>query len=293
MTLAGLNTVNLSQINTFQQFILFLLIMLGSAILVSIVVVHARRKAFDRKFKSILEQKQWKGRFMRRMSFSKSRTREAPGENRAAIRGTAIKVEESSEENTNGLPESHKSTDLAPSIANGNGGNGAILGPANAEKQGTTEPTAGQPLTIDTGMSRRITFASTTSPTRHRGHNPLFPMQGVGARGDLLNHPKRSMSNSLDLPRSSEHEPSAPEADPHAPFAFLSGALIGRNSRFSNLTLAEREKLGGVEYRAVSILAVVVPVYFVLWQLLGCIGLGAYIANIRPDTAAANAENPW
>lgn len=40
MTEAGLNTINLSQMNTFQQFILFLLILLGSAIWVSIAVVR-------------------------------------------------------------------------------------------------------------------------------------------------------------------------------------------------------------------------------------------------------------
>ena len=44
MTEAGLNTVNLSELNTFQQFILFLLIMLGSAILVSIAVLQVRQR---------------------------------------------------------------------------------------------------------------------------------------------------------------------------------------------------------------------------------------------------------
>lgn len=46
MTLAGLGTVNRSKLNPFQQFVLFVLIMLGSAIFVSLTVVHVRRKAF-------------------------------------------------------------------------------------------------------------------------------------------------------------------------------------------------------------------------------------------------------
>ena len=62
MTEAGLNTVNLSQLNTFQQFILFLLILLGSAIWVSIAVVHVRRKAFERRFKNIVEQERQRRR---------------------------------------------------------------------------------------------------------------------------------------------------------------------------------------------------------------------------------------
>jgi potassium uptake Trk family protein len=33
--------------------------------------------------------------------------------------------------------------------------------------------------------------------------------------------------------------------------------------------------------------------YFVLWQLLGCIGLGAWVAYNAADTAATNGYNPW
>ncbi|KAN0066703.1 Cation transport domain containing protein [Elaphomyces granulatus] len=59
MTLAGLNTVNLSTLNTFQQVLLWLLIMLGSTILVSAVVVIVRRRAFEKEFARIaIEQHQ-------------------------------------------------------------------------------------------------------------------------------------------------------------------------------------------------------------------------------------------
>lgn len=44
MTEAGLNTINLSELNTFQQFILFFLIMIGSAILMSIAVLKVRER---------------------------------------------------------------------------------------------------------------------------------------------------------------------------------------------------------------------------------------------------------
>ena len=300
MTLAGLNTVNLSQINTFQQFMLFLLIMLGSAILVSIVVVHIRRKAFERRFTYVLEQKRGRSNFMRRMSFSRSRTREAPGENAAAIRGTAMAPEEGSNEKENGISASGDGpVDLHTFVASENsetakkGEDESVAAPSSTEKSTTRELADAQPLSVDTGVFRRITFASTTSPTRQRHHSPIFSMQGVGARGDLLNHPQRSRSRSNEMPRISEDDQPAGEAEPHSGFAFLSSGFVGRNSQFSNLTLAEREKLGGVEYRAVSILAVVVPVYFVLWQLLGCIGLGAYVANNRLEAAETNGENPW
>lgn len=60
MTLAGLNTVNLSELNTFQQVLLFLLIMLGSAIWVSAFVVHVRWKAFTRRMAAVKEERRRK-----------------------------------------------------------------------------------------------------------------------------------------------------------------------------------------------------------------------------------------
>ena len=171
--------------------------------------------------------------------------------------------------------------------------NGKPPGTANTEQHGDNKANVEKSSVVDTGVSRRITFASSTSPNRQRIHSSIFSMQGVGARGDILNHPKRSLSGLHDLPSISEHEPVGHFAQPQSAFGFLSSVLVGRNSQFSGLTLAEREKLGGVEYKAVTILAWVVPLYFVLWQLLGCIGLGAYVANNRPQAAAANGENPW
>ena len=68
---------------------------------------------------------------------------------------------------------------------------------------------------------------------------------------------------------------------------------IGRNSTFHDLTEGQREKLGGVEYRAISFLSIIVPVYFVLWQLLGCLGVGAYVARNKASLTRQNGINPW
>jgi Trk-type K+ transport system membrane component len=66
-----------------------------------------------------------------------------------------------------------------------------------------------------------------------------------------------------------------------------------RNSQFHGLSDAEREHLGGCEYRAIQLLSWMVPLYFVLFQLLGCLGIGAYVANNRADTARRNGLDPW
>ena len=196
MTLAGLNTVNLSQLNTWQQFMLFLLTILGSAILVSTAVVHVRRKAFERKFKSVVE---------------KERQR--------------LKV------------------------------------------QRDVVPDKGLPFTL----SRRRSLS-----TEER------ELDGVVQRG-------RTMASKQRSPLATLIERRVRGTSKY----FQSEGRVGRTSQFYSLTLSERERLGGVEYRAVMLLEVIVPVYFVLWQLFGCIGLGAYVATYRADTTLQNGLNPW
>lgn len=290
MTEAGLNTVNLSQLNTFQQFILFLLILLGSAIWVSIAVVYFRRKFFERRFKSIVAEERQRRRNRsssgRRLSLPGSRSWSRPEVDGVVVRGRAITSDQKSTEEAHGhLTHSRDQSQHSPKPVQDAEG-------LEAENSNPGPPQAEQPSSIDTGVTRRITFASPASPTRKRQHGRILSMQGVGARQDVDNHPLNSPRPMYpgELPRIGE------EAMKNLPLpqdGIFSGAYVGRNSQFSNLSFAEREKLGGVEYRAVECLAVIVPLYFILWQLLGCIGLGAYVANNRASTTEVNAENSW
>lgn len=96
MTEAGLNTVNLSQLNTFQQVILFALIILGSAIWVSITTVHIRKRAFEQKLQELADKRTKKLRLSRSFHISLSRTRKNSSDQRetavasGAVRGRAI-----------------------------------------------------------------------------------------------------------------------------------------------------------------------------------------------------------
>jgi hypothetical protein len=58
MTQAGLNTINPSSINTFQQCILFGHIIIGNPIFISAFVVHVRKRAFHPRFKKAAEEKE-------------------------------------------------------------------------------------------------------------------------------------------------------------------------------------------------------------------------------------------
>lgn len=114
----------------------------------------------------------------------------------------------------------------------------------------------------------------------------VFSMQGVGARGDLPNHPRRASIPLPPFPRLKTEENTG------NPWGLPPAAFIGRNPQFHSLTLAEREHLGGAEYRAITLLAIIVPMYLVLWQLLGSLGLGAYIARNRASTTLQNGFSP-
>ena len=299
MSLAGLNTINLSILNTFQQFMLFVLIILGSAILVSIVVVNTRRKAFERRFKSIVADERQKRREKggsRRMSFTRAFSRSGVdvaghdnGEEAAKLEKTS---DDGAVEPANGHAINDISQDeprLSPKVAE-------HLDPETHDVEAahtvSTHSQDHRPLSIDASLTRRITFASPASPTRQRQHNRILSMQGVGARQNLMNHPRKAENPvySSDMPSISETVLASP---PLSSAKLSLEGFVGRNSQFSNLSLAERTRLGGVEYRAENVLALVVPLYFVLWQLFGCIGLGAYVAYNWADTATSNGLNPW
>ena len=290
MTEAGLNTVNLSQMNTFQQIILFLLILLGSAIWVSIAVVLFRMIAFERRFKSIAEEERQRRRnrstSKRILFLPGSRSRSRPEVDGVVVRGRAITAEQNYAAGAgNHLKHSDHQAQPSPKPE-------PDAERLEAGKSSLDPPQTAQPLSIDASLTRRITFMSPASPTRERQHGRILSMQGVGARQDVENHPISSprLIYPDQLPRLDE---GSGKNVPLPRDAFSSGACVGRNSQFSNLSLAEREAIGGVEYRAVTCLAVIVPLYYILWQLLGCIGLGAYVACKRANVTEVNAENPW
>ena len=64
------------------------------------------------------------------------------------------------------------------------------------------------------------------------------------------------------------------------PMPYLSWApTIGRNSNFVDLTEDQREELGGIEYRALKLLAVILVAYFVGFHLLGMVCLTPWITR--------------
>ncbi|KAL9098367.1 MAG: hypothetical protein Q9163_005961 [Psora crenata] len=71
------------------------------------------------------------------------------------------------------------------------------------------------------------------------------------------------------------------ENEPVAPYLSWQ-PTIGRNSAFVDLTEEQREELGGIEYRSLKTLAIVLIAYFMVFHLLGVIVLLPWIIRTAP-----------
>lgn len=272
-----------------QQIILFFLILIGSGIFVSAFVVHVRKRAFESRFVHI-EALRWQKRRHRRTSTS----------HRVPSREDAVPpppernpyVSDPSQSSTNnekgeGSDQGNDSSHQANSDAID-----ATVDPGRQCSDENVTSSIHPPAQMDennvsNAFNTHIRFKPPFDPPRDLH---LIPSHGVGAHsgGDI-----RSRSGSVStIRRPSQVDDLADSTAPHIGKKFLL-PTFSRNSQFHHLSEKERERLGGYEYRAVRLLSWLVPVYFILFQLLGCLGLGAYVANNRPDTALQNGLNPW
>jgi len=141
-------------------------------------------------------------------------------------------------------------------------------------------------ITFVPGTTYRATTTGTNAHSIYK-RTRLLSMQGVGARSTA------SLPQWQPSPAGKTRSQTL-LTDPgsHTDKYFPSSGLIARNSQFYNLDEDEQERLGGVEYKAIHFLSIIVPLYFILWQLLGCLGIGTYVSNNRADTARKNGLNP-
>ncbi|KAJ5832753.1 Low-affinity potassium transport protein [Penicillium riverlandense] len=312
MTLAGLNTVNLSTLNTFQQVLLFFLIMFGSAIWVSIAVVLVRKQAFEKRFGEIVREERLRkrtrssiglGRLMTRpRSLSRqstvtqepARLSEPPLQLRSPLWRTPVvpsiplhparsQAQNQEPDSRTGPPDARQSDQQAEQIPSGARGDAESVAPDEALPNGYP---LGEPKS-NTDADSHIAFTSnvwngseerSSSPLRRRMLSPYVNVQNLSTTiGHLEQGPSDGGS---DRERFNE-----------AHLHFL--RRFHRNSTLYNLSEMERQKLGGAEYRAICLLSIIVPTYFILWQLLGGLGVAAYLARNKASLTESNGLNPW
>lgn len=179
-----------------------------------------------------------------------------------------------------------------PSGAESSGHDGDIQGGQLRQKATVTaqetpiSPTIRDPEWVE---DDQITVAEQVRDSHH--HHRVFPMVGVGARPDLHNDPRDAQQLPLYTEDLSGFGLKGILRDTQRYFS--SKGVISRNSQFHGLTSAEREKLGGVEYKAVCFLTVIVSLYLTLFLLLGIIGLGGWLTANHPEVARSNGLSPF
>jgi hypothetical protein len=299
MTEAGLNTVNLSQMTTFQQIILWLLIIIGSAIWVSIFTVLTRKRFFESRFKDIVKRQKEARRTYRR---SMSEIRDSPASRVDEQRKVAEAADHSAFEGRHSEPRDGTSGPSPSGPVKEKSSDPAAAGGLNDGSEHSTV-VGSEPLkdTVNHEGARsdpdRISFMRYASPSPEgRQRIRVLSFVGVGAHpySTSFNFPPAEGLTDREARRAHAHNRDEGDKIAHWEYPnYLTRHTTGRNGLFFGLSKAEREHLGGVEYRAITLLSYVVTFYFILWQLLGCLGLGAYMAHNKASTAYENGINPW
>ncbi|KAE8349685.1 cation transport protein-domain-containing protein [Aspergillus coremiiformis] len=133
-----------------------------------------------------------------------------------------------------------------------------------------------------------------------RTRNPTFPRLDtrptVRETGDLGDPPSPLVRTTTRRPTFNSVFRSLTEERDRNTLPYLSwNATVGRNSQFVDLTEEQRDELGGIEYRALKTLAVVLVSYYVFFHLLGIICLLPWIMTTRWGSVvtAIGQGRPW
>ncbi|KKZ61220.1 hypothetical protein EMCG_04175 [[Emmonsia] crescens] len=151
-------------------------------------------------------------------------------------------------------------------------------------------PSRGQHITIDEPDSARMRSRTTTFP---RVSSRRRPSNTTSEHDTNFTPPERTRRGTLSsLFRSATTQDPDVDSSPYLSWQ----PTIGRNSAFVDLTEAQRNELGGIEYRALKALAVVLICYFFFFHLLGIICLVPWILETERFgnvVRAAGQGRPW
>ncbi|OJD20231.1 hypothetical protein ACJ73_08436 [Blastomyces percursus] len=153
-----------------------------------------------------------------------------------------------------------------------------------------TRPSRGRHITIDEPNAVRMRSRTRTFP---RTNSRRGQSQGAGEADTDYSPSERTRKGTLSsLFKSTSAQGADVDSSPYLSWQ----PTIGRNSAFVDLTEAQRNELGGIEYRALKALAVVLICYFFLFHLLGIICLVPWILRTERFgnvVRAAGVGRPW
>lgn len=277
-TNTGLNTVNVSDLTTWQQVLLWLLMIVGSPIWVSVWTVYVRKHAFERRFEDIVEAE-------RDMKKRQASLRRAP----ALHNALGMRKPKSEPPDLSKLP----GLGSMPPTRDGVDSSTGLAGPAHPLRRLHSAPQGPTPIDLDRERTIVADMSDDQQPETAGDHisfvMPTSPRSRTQTNGTKdITLPERRSSHASDASSSIDLED----------FLFHWEKILGKhnvshNGQFHDLTSEEREQIGGCEYRALKILSLTVPMYFILWQLFGAIALGAWMSVYAPSRSANAGVEPW
>jgi len=318
MTETGLNTVNPSDINTFQQVLLFLLMIGGSSIFVSNFVVLVRKRAFESRFSELVgfyeADKKDNNQGLRNgldgilapsphlqeqcrsfLFFPDKETRPSssaitppnpfPGNERGCsttdrLQAGAMRLPSLQHRATASVRKDSITSHLrAPQATAEHEAPRSLTGGSDEENLGSTSA-KNQPLVL-TGLVATLCHRSGASEgeTLDGRHEPEECDANSWAKGHRVDRHIALEHNDHEVASFS-----LPVDD------LMSKAISNSGSRINR---EDRMQLGGAEYGAIKLLTYLIPTYFVTWQLIGCLSAVFDIVSRCESIAESNATNPW
>ncbi|KAL2836839.1 cation transport protein-domain-containing protein [Aspergillus pseudodeflectus] len=235
ITGAGLNTVEASTLSISQQIILFLLLMAGHTILISVTVLHVRKRAFQHKFRA---------------------------HSNALTRRPAHDISMSDLEVVPSFCESNKLEGFSSHVA----------------------PT--EFLSCLTNNANLVSTDIVGQDAMHGQQGSLLP------DGSLEGQSGRNRDSYFPINKPDPLRLSTRFLGVTLKYFQPKGHLI-RRSQIHKSSFEERKKILGSEYKAVSFLSVLIPLYWLLFVCLGALGMGSWLQFRNPQVARENRLSPF
>lgn len=252
---------------------------MGSAIFVSSAVIHVRKQAFEKKLQELADSRE--RRLLRPLAFTFSSKRHSVSSNSKLNtrldtnrgRATMETSKDAEENNANQTVETNGMTEDA-------------MKDSDIDEPGVPSSRMRIQFADDVNLPPTANLESGVR-SRRQSLSRILSNTGVGAHS-IYNHPRTALPSMLSL-----NDPgftSQMRKSRLNKYVDSVNGYIGRNSQFHHLTEEERRVLGGIEYDAICLLSWLVPTYFVLFQLFGAIGCGAWMQINRPSLAYTNGK---
>ncbi|KAK6949393.1 hypothetical protein Daesc_009468 [Daldinia eschscholtzii] len=272
LTASGLNTVNVSELTTFQQVELCVLMMIGSQVLISYVTIAFRKHIFEKRFEDIVKMEREK------------RKKKVSGT--GAIVGMTGAMFGLQVMSSFGKGKSSSSAEKPKPVSH-------VRNISSSSRRGMpTEETIPE-VDIESGRGQQHHHINFLEPVQEGKSFEPHAHTHAATTGHSIYQTQSHQSGATRRRSGTAESRTGFEGFNVQTFLKEQKRNIGRNGQFFNLSEDQREYLGGVEYRSLKFLSFFVIVYFLLCQFFGAIALGAWMSVYAVDTAAVNAQNPW